>query len=109
MSYEFKVLRKALKDKIPYIKDVSLSNKGDSKVSDYIDVVVDKDILTNEYGLDDVFTFPMTTKHIDALLDDDYYLEEDIMAIVNKIHISKHIPREHRNEKTFRVSNYIIL
>lgn len=109
MSYEFKVLRKALKDKIPYIKDVSLSNKGDNKVNDYIDVVVDKDILTNEYGLDDVFTFPMTTKHIDALLDDDYYLEEDIMAIVNKIHISKHIPREHRNEKTFRVSNYIIL
>ena len=108
MSYEFKVLRKALKDKIPYIKDISLSNKGDNKISDYIDVVVDKDILTNEYGLDDVFTFPMTTKHIDALIDDNYYLEEDIMDIIKKIHHSPHIPRQHRNRKPFRVNNYII-
>lgn len=106
MSYELKIIRKTLKDKTPYVKDVSLSDKGG--MSDYIDITVDKDILTNEYGLDDVFTFPMTTKHIDALLDDDYYLEEDIMDIIKKIHKSPHLPREHRNRKAFKINNYII-
>lgn len=106
MSYELKIIRKALKDKTPYVKDVSLSDKGG--MSDYIDITVDKDILTNEYGLDDVFTFPMTTKHIDALLDDDYYLEEDIMDIIKKIHKSPHLPKEHRNRKAFKINNYII-
>lgn len=106
MSYELKIIRKTLKDKTPYVKDVSLSDKGG--MSDYIDITVDKDILMEKYGLDDVFTFPMTTKHIDALLDDDYYLEEDIMDIIKKIHKSPHLPREHRNRKSFRVNNYII-
>lgn len=106
MSYELKIIRKTLKDKTPYVKDVSLSDKGG--MSDYIDITVDKDILTNEYGLDDVFTFPMTTKHIDALLDDDYYLEEDIMDIIKKIHKSPHLPKEHRNRKAFKINNYII-
>lgn len=106
MSFEFKLLNKALKDKLPYVKGISLSDK--SKRNDYIDINVDKDILMEEYGLDDIFTFPMTTKHIDALLDDDYYLEEDIMGIIKKIHGSPHIPRQHRNQKHFRVNNYII-
>ena len=108
MSYEFKVLRKSLMDKIPYIKDVTISDRGETRINDYIDITTDKDYLIEHYGLDDILSFPITTKHIDALLDDDYYLEEDIMDIIKKIHKSPHIPRQHRNKKPFRVNNYII-
>ena len=108
MNMEFKILRKSLIDKIPYVKDVSYNDGGSHRAYDFIDITLDKDVLINEYGLDDIFTFPMTTKHFDALLDDDYYLEEDIYDIIKKVNQTKHIPKQHKNRKLFKINNYII-
>jgi hypothetical protein len=111
MSLEFKAIKKTIKNDLPYIKDVVISDKEETPNTIYIDVLIDMEELKKEYDVDmsHIRNLPMKTSIISHIIDSEYEdIQDEINTIVKKIKQTQHIPLQLKSRKRYVINNYVI-
>ncbi len=110
-AVEFKAIKKTIKNDLPYIKDVVISDKEETPNTIYIDVLIDMEELKKEYGVDmsHIRNLPMKTSIISHIIDSEHEdIQDEINTIVKKIKQTSHIPLQLKSRKRYVINNYVI-
>jgi hypothetical protein len=108
---EFKAIKKTIKNDLPYIKDVVISDKEGTPNTIYIDVLIDVEELKKAYGVDmsHIRNLPMKTSIISHIIDSEHEdIQDEINTIVKKIKQTSHIPLQLKSRKRYVINNYVI-